>query len=141
MILKEILEEIKEIQSSKKELREFGLTLGIIFAVLGGWGFWRHKPHVEYFLALSAALLVLAFAAPAFLKPFQKIWMSLALLMGWVMSRVILSVLFYGILTPLSLALHLSGKELLQKKWREKKDTFWVNRAINDADRKYENQY
>ena len=133
--------EITEIKSTKKKLREFAVTLGIFFLLVGGFWAWHHPSRVGAALALAAFFFVTGFWTPSVLVPVQKVWMGVALVMGWVMSRVILSVLFYGVLTPISLYLRWTGKDLLQRKWKEKKDTFWVNHVINDAGSNYEKQY
>ena len=134
-------DEIKTIESSKKKLREFGLTIGIFLLILGGLALWRHKAHANFLFVTSSPFISLALVAPAALKPFQKIWMALALCLGWVMSRVILCVLFYAVLTPIALILRLAGKDLLQRRQGEKKDTFWTNHAINKPTQSYENQF
>jgi ABC-type uncharacterized transport system permease subunit len=115
--------------------------MGIFFLILSVPAFWQHKAHAHVLLEIAAAFIILGVLAPSVLKPLQKVWMALALCLGWVMSRVILCVIFYAVMTPISLILRLSRKELLQRKWREKKDTFWTNHAINKPTQSYENQY
>ena len=134
-------DEIKEIPSSQTDLKKFGITLGLIFGVLGGLGCWHHKEPAAAWLLAAAFFMGFGCAAPGFLKPIQKSWMALALALGWFMSRVILCVLFYLVLTPIALILRLTGRDLLQAKWGEKRDTFWTNRDINDEKSSYEKQY
>ncbi|VAX32560.1 hypothetical protein MNBD_NITROSPIRAE02-710, partial [hydrothermal vent metagenome] len=90
-----IIEEIRNIKSQKKDLRSFGLTIGIVAGLIGGLLLWRHKDHYPYFLAVSGIFIAFGLFLPNLLKPLQKAWMTLAVLMGWVMTRLILFVLFF----------------------------------------------
>lgn len=137
-----IIEEIKKIKSGTVELRNFGITLGIALGVLGGLFLWREKASSVYFFIIAAAFLLLAFTAPVLLKPFHKVWMSLSILMGWVMTRIILIILFYGILTPIGLIARLCGKDFLDIKIDKNVNSYWVLRTTAACDKKsYEHQF
>ena len=133
--------EMRNISSALKELRQFGFTLGIFLTVLASLWIWRHKSHADIILVLAVFFLSLGMVAPGALKPFQKVWMSLALVMGAIMSRLVLCILFYTVITPIGLFLRLSGKDPLNKKWREKKESFWSDRDTLGSKSAYENQY
>lgn len=137
-----IIEEIKKIKSGPLELRKFGITLGIALGVLGGLFLWRGKAFFVYFFIIGAALLLLAFTVPLILKPFQKVWMAISIVMGWCMTRVILTVLFYGILTPIGLIARVCGKDFLDKKIDKNVKSYWVLRTAPAPDKKsYEHQF
>ena len=123
-----LLSEIKNIKSGKAELRKFGITLGIVFGLLGGLFLWRDKPCYFYLFLLSVFFLFFGLVLPAFLKPIHKIWMGLALVLGSIMTRVILSVLFYLVITPLGLISRLSGKDFLDLKFNKSASSYWIQR-------------
>jgi hypothetical protein len=134
--------DLKQIKSGRKELRKFGLTVGIAFAVLGGLLLWRGKASYPYCFALAGALMLLGLAAPGVLKPIHKVWMSLALVLGWFMTRVILTVLFYVGFTPIRLLARLFGKRFLGPEQRGRQDTYWVYRCPGEPDpTRYERQF
>ena len=135
-----LLKEINEIQSSKADLRKFGYTLGIAFGLLGGYFLWRGKPFALYVLALAAIFLLFGFIAPILLKPVQKAWMMLALLMGWVMTRVILAIVFYLVITPIGLVLRLTGKDFMNRSFPGKEGSYWLDHAERVKD-DYERQF
>jgi len=110
------VEGIKNIESGRKELRKFGLTMGIVLGLLGGLWWWRANPYYSYLFILSIAFLLLGLAVPMLLKPVHKIWMTLAVLMGWLMTRVLLSILFFLVFTPMGLVARLFGKQFLDLK-------------------------
>jgi len=134
--------EIKKIKSDKKQLREFGLLVGGILLLLGGVALWRHKGIYPYFLSIGSILFVLGAVFPAPLKPFQKTWMAFSLVLGFFMSRIILTVLFYFILTPLGLIRRMTGADILDEKIDRSKNSYWKQRenVVKDS-KSYENQY
>lgn len=119
---------IKDIKSSKQDLKKFGLTIGVALIVLGCFLFWRKKDFCIYFLIIGDLFSILAISAPLLLKPFQKVWMSLVLIMGWFATRIILSIIFYLVLTPLAFILRMSGKEFLDLKIDKAKNSYWCHR-------------
>ena len=132
--------EISEIASSKADLRKFGLTMAVAFGLLGGWLAWRSHGIWVYFAGASAFFLLFGLIWPAALKPVQKVWMTAALLMGWVMSRVLLCVVFFVAVTPIGLVLRLSGKDILDTKPGVRRDSHWKRHRTREKEG-YENQF
>lgn len=66
-----------------------------------------------------------ALSAPRLLKHIQKIWMAIGIILGWFTTRIILSVLYYIILTPIGFVMRLSGKDLLEMKIQKDKRSYW----------------
>ena len=137
-----IIEEIKAIKSGKRDLRKFGLTVGIVLAVIATYLLIRKKESFLYVYAAGGVFLLLGLALPVILKPVQKIWMTLALLMGWVMTRVILTFTFFVIFTPIGLISRLFGKDYLNVRWKkESKDSYWIEKGKPAGNASYENQF
>ncbi len=120
-----IKEEIKLIDSSVKELKKFGLTVGGVFSVIGLFLLYFDKPAYPYFLAVGIILIVAGAFVPKSLSRVHRAWMIFAIVSGFVMSRVILSILFYLILTPIGIIAKISGKDFLDLKFGEDKKTYW----------------
>ncbi|NOZ70173.1 MAG: hypothetical protein GXP46_13245 [Deferribacteres bacterium] len=137
-----MLEEIRNIRSEKSDLRKFGLSVGIVLGLLGGLLFWRGKDYYSYFLVISAVLIIAGLTLPAVLKPFQKAWMSLAVVMGWFMTRVILSILFYLGFSLIGLLGRLFGKDFLDTKMDKSKPSYWHYRKPEKFSKSsYERQF
>lgn len=119
-------DEIKNIDAGKKKLREFGLLVGLVFGLLGFLFLWRDKALYPYFLGIAGFLIVFGGIAPKFLKPIFLAWMTLALLLGWVMARVLLSLLFYLAVTPIALILKVMKKDFLDLKFKDGRESYWV---------------
>ena len=135
-------EEIKNIKSSKKDLRKFGITVGSVLVVLAIVFYFLDRSYFIYFGAAGLVLIIMGFISPVILKPLNKVWMGLAIVLGWLSSRIILIVVFYLVLTPISLIAKISGKKFLDLKYKSEKDSYWIKREIIKPDRSsYEKQY
>ena len=137
-----IVEEIQNIKSGKKELRQFGITFAVVLGFLSFWFLWRGRDEGYVLLIISIVFLALGLFLPNLLKPLQKLWMTLAVLLGWLMTRVILIILFYLVVNPIGLLARLCGKDFLNKKFDSKADSYWIPREATTPDKKtYENQF
>ena len=135
-----LLKEINEIPSTKEALRKFGLTMGAAFGLIGALLWWRARGAWPYFAGVSGLFFFFGLLLPAALKPLNKAWMTLALLVGWVMSRIILVLLFFLVITPIGIFLRLTGKDLLDMKAGVRRDSAWTPRRAR-AKEDYENQF
>lgn len=137
-----VREEIRSVSSTRSELRNFGLVVGIAFTLLGALLLWRNRPAWPYLGGTGLALILLGLAAPALLKPFQKVWMTLAVLMGWVTTRIILCLLFFLVLTPMALIARVAGHRFLDRAPGESGDSYWNRRDGDEHGREhFERQY
>ncbi len=137
-----MLEEFRNIKRDKKDIRKFAITVGIVLVILGIVLFWKDKTVYKYLWLISAFLIVTGIGIPVILKPLYFIWMGFAVIMGWIMSRVILSVLFYIIFTPIGLISRLFGKQFLDLHWDKTAPSYWNYRDANSTDTdRYEKQF
>lgn len=137
-----MLEDIGNIKSGKKELCEFGLTIGIILVILGLIALWRHKNFYGYLLATGVLFIGLGLTVSQMLKPIQKIWMGISVIIGFFVSRLILSILFYAVLTPIGLAMRIFGKDVLDQRIEKDKISYWKDLEDKVKPKEsYEKQY
>jgi hypothetical protein len=129
-------EEIKSIPATTKDVRKFGLTIGIFLLFIAGFLFWKERPSFPYFAYAGAGFALLGLVAPIVLKPIYKAWMSFAVVMGFIMTRVILTILYFGMFTPIALVAKLLGKDLLEERWNRNATTYWVKRPQTPFDPK-----
>lgn len=134
-------EELKHIDQAPKTLKKFGITMGIVVIIIGVLLFIYHKNSAPYFLGVGFSLILLGVLAPKLLKYPNIIWMSFALILGWFMTRVILSILFYLCVTPIGIVLRIIGKDFLGLKKR-KVDSYWEKRILDKNEKNnYERQF
>jgi hypothetical protein len=111
---------------STTDLRKFGWTILIGFGVIGLILFFRsHRDTAVTVWAISSAVAFLAILMPPMSKPFYLLWMGIAFLLGSVMSRIVLSVIFFVVLTPVALVFRLMGRDALKKKKDLSATSYW----------------
>jgi hypothetical protein len=137
-----ILEEIKNIDSSKKELKKFAVTIGIVLLIISSVLFYKLNDLYKYFTVIAVILFILGFTFPVLLKPVHKVWMGISVLLGWFSTRLILSLLFYLVITPIKLIAKISGKEFLELKVQKERNSYWHYREKKEFSPKdSENQF
>jgi hypothetical protein len=135
-------EETKNIKSCKSELRKFGITVGIFLGLLSGLLWWQGKESYYYFIILSIAFVLLGIFLPFLLKPIQKIWMALAIVIGWCVTNLILGILFYLVLTSIGAISRLSGKHFLDLRMTNPTKSYWKYRKLKEFRKTdYERQF
>ncbi len=138
-MLKLIVEDIQKIKSTPKQLREFGIVMGIFFGIIS---FLLHRKggHYETPAAAAGLFFIFGFIAPKLLLPLQKVWMTIAVVIGFFMSHVILAVLFYFFLTPLALTARVFRKKFLNDH-KSGDDSYWIKHPPVTDKNSYKNQY
>lgn len=102
---------------SRRELREFGLTTGGLFALVFGLALpWiRHRAYPTWPWIALGVLGGAALVAPSTLKYVHRSWTALGWALGWINSRIVLTVIFYCLITPLGVLLRLGGYNPMAK--------------------------
>ena len=137
-----MLEEIKNIKSEKSDLRKFGITIGVILLIIAGFLFWKEKESFQILLTFGVTLCILGIVIPFILKPIYWVWIIFATILGWIMTRVILSLLFYIIVTPIGLIPRFFGKQFLELRWDKSKESYWNFRTNEHRQNEnYEKQF
>jgi len=114
-------------KKTNKELRKFGITLAIAFAILGGLLFWRDKPAGPYLFIISGLFLVTGLIIPRLLSPVEWGWMKIAHALGYVMTRLLLTITFYIMITPIGIVMKILGKDPLRMRFDKEADSYWIS--------------
>ena len=104
-----------------KELRKFGITLGVVLAI---WGFIflrAHRAAYPYFFGFSAFFLISGIFFPPVLKRVHWAWMKVVSGINYVITTFILCFIFYLVLTPIGVMLRIFGRDLLDREFPGKK--------------------
>ena len=121
-----IIEEIKNIKGDKSDWKKFGITMGIILTIIGLFLLWKRNNNYDYILYIAAAFCITGLILPTILKPIYKIWMTLSVVMGFIMTKVIMLIIFYLIVTPIGLVASLTGKKFLDMKIDKSAKSYWI---------------
>ena len=112
-----------------KEIRKFGAVAFVFFGFLFALGLWKEKM-VPIYLFGTLSVLGLAFVvAPVPLKPVYAAWLQAAHFIGKNITRLILILLYYLVITPAGLLKKLFGGAPLPKKPDPQLSTYWVQRS------------
>ncbi len=102
--------------------RAFGLSVGTVLILIAAFALWRERILIAELLAgVGAALVVLGYLKPAWLYWPSKVWWRMALALGYINARVILTVAFGVLLVPMGLIWRVIGKDPMgrrQANWR-----------------------
>lgn len=123
-----LIEELKQIDISDKAVKKTGLTIGIVLIIISFLLWYLGKNTFIYLSSIGGLFIILAIVAVPVLRPFHKLWMMLALAMGFVMSRVILTTLYYLVITPIGLVAKIVGKKFMPLGFDKKAKTYWEKR-------------
>ncbi|MBF0481112.1 MAG: hypothetical protein HQK81_13040 [Desulfovibrionaceae bacterium] len=95
-------------KASKEQAKDTGLAMILICLILAYFG-GRVK-----LLPLAMLLLLVTMTVPAALTPLARVWFGFSHLLGTVMSKVMLTLVFFLVLTPIGLFRRLTGKDALR---------------------------
>ena len=134
-----ILEELKKIKTEKRNLRQFVVLCFLVLVGLGVGKIYHGHADGYFFGGLGLALGVVGWIWPFLFKIFYLVWMGFAIVLGNIVSRVVLILTFYAVITPLGLIFKLFGKTFVKSKAAA---TYWVAREdYSSKPERYEQQF
>ena len=111
------------LRATPEQARDTGMAMVLICLLLGYWG------KFPKFLPVSLVLLIITMAWPKAFTPLAGLWFGLSHLLSSVVSRVLLTIVFFVIVTPIGLIRRLIGADAMQlKKWKQGRDSVFVVR-------------
>ena len=119
------------LEQKRKELRKFGLLVGGILAFIGLLFLWRGRHEIARIVlwSIGGFLIVFGAIAPMVLKPIYVAWMKFAFVLGWVNSRILLSIIFFVFFTPMALIQRVFGRDALHQRMDKGTDSYWIKRS------------
>ncbi|MFA4946987.1 MAG: SxtJ family membrane protein [Candidatus Krumholzibacteriia bacterium] len=137
-IIRDVATELKKLKQDRAALRNFGLTMAAALALIGVAMHFvgRHPRRAFWTWVVAAAFLFFGLVAPRALKGIHRAWMALAFVLGWFVSRIILGVIFFGVITPIGVVMKLAGKDVLREKIDRSATTYWIPRESAAEDPK-----
>ena len=138
-------EEVKAIDTSKKALRSFGWVVGGVLLLIAAVLWWRNDwttTTTTYVLGgLGSALAVLGLTVPTVLLPLYRVWMALAVVLGFIMTRVILTIVYYLVMTPIGLLMRLFGKDPMHRRLDPDASSYWIKKTYTDSSKERLEKY
>ena len=116
---------------SKSSSRSFGLLFFIVFFIFGLWPLSKGQNINIYLIFISLTFLALGLLNSKILVPLNRIWIKFGEILGLVIAPIIMAIVYFAVLTPISLIVRLFGKDLIGLKFLKKNDTYWLKRKKN----------
>lgn len=128
---------------SDRDLRLFAVVQWIVVMTAAGLLSRRlgWSVAVALLMVASSGGLLAGLARPRWLRPLFVAWMMAAFPVGWVMSHVVLAIVFYAVITPIGLALRFAGRDSLQRKANPDATTYWMPRGQASESSRYFRQF
>ena len=123
--------------------RSFGLMVTAVFAILGISAIIGHRSWIVYggYFIAAGAFGVLSLTYPRVLAPLNKAWFYLGKILGKIVSPIAMGIIFFGILTPVSVVTRLFGRDELRLK-RRTINSYWLDRTSPiEAAQSFKNQF
>ncbi len=112
---------------SKTNNKGFGLLFFLVFILIGLWPLKSGQNLNIYFIIISLPFLILGIFNSKILTPFNKAWIKFGELLGRLIAPIVMALVYFFILTPISLIVRIVGKDLLQIKFSKDK-SYWIKR-------------
>lgn len=120
--------QIDHSKATIEDLRKFGFIFaGILVFLFGLLLPWLHSNTIRvwpFYIGMPVALLATAW--PAALRPLYVVWMKFGAVMGFINTRIIMSVFFFVMITPLAWVFKLLGKDPMARKLEKSVNSYRV---------------
>ena len=111
-----------------KELRKFSIILFLCFGIIGLLVLWRKGEAGLIFCGIGLAFLLCGLTLPKLLVYPYKGWMALSAMLGFLMSHLILLLMYYLVITPIGISMRILGKNFLLERIDRDVNTYWIKK-------------
>ncbi len=108
--------------------QKFGWFFAAVFAAVAVYAYWKEWHTVTLVaLIIATSFIATSFFMPQILSPLNRLWYGLGLLLGKIVSPIVLGLIFFVLITPVSLVTRLFGRDELKMKKRAV-ESYWTDR-------------
>ena len=112
----------------KSSNRSFGILFFLVFLGFGLWPLTKELSPNIYLIIISVVFLVLGLLNSKLLSPLNEIWIKFGEILGRIIAPLIMALVYFLILTPISLLVRAFGKDLLGLKYSKQQNSYWIKR-------------
>ena len=113
---------------SKENNKGFGILFFIVFLLVGLWPLLKGDNPRMYFFPIAVLFLILGLINSKILTPLNRFWIKFGELLGSIIAPIVMGLVYFIVLTPLSFIIRITGKDLLNVKFSNKVKTYWIKR-------------
>jgi hypothetical protein len=128
---------------SRRELAWFGALFMLFFAIIGGVIAWRFSgiAVAKWMWGIAALITAVYYALPPVRRPLYLGWMYAAYPIGWVISHVLLALIYYLVFTPIGFIMRSIGHDPLSRKYDRAASTYWIEHRPGGDPARYFRQF
>ncbi len=108
--------------------RSFGLLFFTVFLAFALWPLTKKGEINLYLISIALIFLTLGLLNSKILTPLNKNWIKFGELLGRIIAPIVMAIVYFIILTPISLVVRLFGKDLIGMKFNKNLKTYWIKR-------------
>ena len=112
----------------KSSNRSFGILFFLVFLGFGLWPLTKELSPNIYLIIISVVFLVLGLLNSKLLSPLNEIWIKFGEILGRIIAPLIMALVYFLILTPISLLVRAFRKDLLSLKYSKQQNSYWIKR-------------
>ena len=105
--------------------KSFGIVFSIFFLLISVYPLLNNDPIHYWYLFVSFIFLVLGLMNSKILSPLNLLWFKFGILLGKIVSPIVMGIIFFLVVTPISIILKIFGKDVLNLKFNNNK-TYWI---------------
>lgn len=128
---------------SRRELSWFGLLVLLFFGLVGGLVLWRSGSMTAAVTiwSIGGGLALLYYAVRPLRLAMFRGWMVAAYPIGFVVSHLVLAMVFFLVITPIGLVMRLVGRDPMTRKFDRSADSYWIRRNPEARSERYFRQF
>jgi predicted membrane metal-binding protein len=108
--------------------RSFGLLFFVVFLIVALWPLKYEEDIRSWSLALSIIFLILGVLNSKLLTPLNKLWFKFGIFLGFIVSPIVMGIVYFLVVTPIGTFMRLLGKDLLKTSKVKSTSTYWIKR-------------
>ena len=112
--------------------KSFGIVFFIVFLIIAIWPLLNGYEIRYWSLIISIVFLILGILNSKILTPLNKIWFKIGILLGNVISPIVMSIIFFLVVTPTSFIMKILGNDLLNLK-KNTKNSYWIKKQNQNS--------
>jgi len=114
--------------NNKSSNKSFGILFFIVFLGFGLWPLTKNLSPNIYLIIIASCFLILGVLNSKILTPLNNLWIQLGEFLGKLIAPVVMALIYFFILTPVSLIVRVFGKDLLSLKFLKEQESYWRQR-------------
>ncbi len=133
---------LNEIDTAPKRVKQFAWLFAVIgLLIIPGFIYYKHESLNStsfYSMGFGGVFLMLGLVRYQLLIPIYKVWMLLALILGLIMTKVIITIVYYGVMTPIGLVKRGHFNKSMHLKFSRDSESYWVKKEWNSDPKRLE---